>query len=125
MRYVVLALAMSFIVAACVDIPDLSGVGGFFTLPTEVISVSGTVMNPSGVGIEAIGVFLQDDSLPGYGLDTVFTDSQGHYSTGSIAVLTETCRGHSLIFFEGLSQQSAKVPNCNSYTINITWNPGG
>jgi len=124
MRYVVLALAMSLIVAACVDIPDLSGVA-MFTLPTEVISVSGTVMDPRGEGIEGIGVFLQEDSLPGYGRDTVFTDSQGHYSTGSISVFTETCREHSLIFFEGLSQQSAKVPNCNSYTINITWNPGG
>jgi len=95
--------------------------------PADSIWASGTVRDSDGFGVQGIGVFLRYDSTPAtYTRDTVFTDPQGHYSTGWIGVYSVPCTGeYSLSFFDESIQWSTQLPNCGEHTIDITWNLGG
>ncbi len=133
MRIWILALGICLAPLATSCKPGSTEVTGLLLFPSDLgppedsISASGTVRGPGGVGVQGIGVFLRYDSIPRtYGRDTVFTDPQGHYSTGWIWVYSVPCPGaYSLVFFDDSIQQGTELSNCGKHTINITWNQGG
>jgi len=133
MRNWILALSVFLIPLGISCEPGSTDVEGFLLSPSDLgppadsIWASGTVRDSDGVGVEGIGVFLRYDSIPEtYTRDTVFTDPQGHYSTGWIGVYSVPCPGeYSLSFFDESIQWGIQLPNCGQHTIDLTWDPGG